>query len=174
MAIKLMVNGDLVLGKHNGNFGVPCPDELEHIDIRCLRVLDGNVIDASDNKQWFIDQSSFKHIVNTGDYQPLECDINDTVLMMDGVWIVANALYWDKQTARKLRDELRSYVDTYASLTATIDDVPVTTEQMNEAIAKSHELAAWPSLPDWPYIELPKLPDWMPIPVSGVPVWPVN
>lgn len=174
MATKLMVRDDLILGKHNGDFGVVCPDSLIGVDVRALRFVDNEVINASDNKQWFIDDSSFKHIVNHGNWQPLECNIDDQLLKNGDVWVVADALYWDKREARKLRDELREHVDKYTLPTATIDDAPVTPDQQNEAVAKSHELAAWPSLDKWPYIPLPNLPEWMPLPLSGIPSWPEN
>lgn len=171
MATKLMVRNDLVLGKHDGDFGLTLPDEFKGVDIHLLRVVDGKLINASENKQWFIDESSCKHIVDVGNCQPLECKINDQLLREGDAWVVADALFWDKQEARKLRDELRAHVDKYTTPTATIDDVPVTSEQQSEAIAKSHELASWPAINNWPYVELPSLPDWMP-PMSTPVNWP--
>ncbi|NOH61139.1 hypothetical protein [Vibrio sp. RE88] len=170
MATKLMVRNDLVLGKHNGDFGIMIPDEFKGVDIHLLRLMDGKLINASENKQWFIDESSCKHIVDIGNCQPLECSINDQLLKEGNAWVVADILFWDKKEARKLRDELRNHVDKYTTPTATIDDIPVTSEQQSEAIAKSHELAAWPSQDNWPYISLPELPNWMPTPQQSI-VW---
>lgn len=172
MVTKLMVRNDLVLGKHDGDFGIPLPDEFKGVDIHLLRIADGKPINASENKQWFIDESSCKHIVDIGNCQPLDCNINAQLLRDGGAWVVANTLFWDTQEARKLRDELRAHVDQYTTPTATIDDAPVTPEKQNEAITKSHELAAWPSLDGWPYIALPDLPAWMPNPKTSLSEWP--
>jgi hypothetical protein len=72
--------------------------------------------------------------------------------------------------ARKLRDRLRSSIDTYLLPASTISDILVTEEQKNTLIQDSLSLAQWPAQEGWPYLPLPPLselcsslitvPDW--------------
>ena len=59
--------------------------------------------------------------------------------------------------ARRLRNNLRSKIDTYLMPAATIRDVQVTDEQKQTLIADSLALAAWPTTVGWPLVPLPEL-----------------
>lgn len=59
--------------------------------------------------------------------------------------------------ARRLRNNLRSKIDTYLMPAATIHDAQVTDEQKQTLIADSLALAAWPTTVGWPLVPLPEL-----------------
>ena len=59
--------------------------------------------------------------------------------------------------ARRLRNNLRSKIDTYLMPAATIADALVTEEQKQTLIADSLALAAWPTTVGWPLVPLPEL-----------------
>ena len=57
-----------------------------------------------------------------------------------------------------------------------IDDTPLTKAQRTELIATRAAYRSWPTLANWPLIELPELPQWLLIEAVNqgyrVPVWP--
>lgn len=59
--------------------------------------------------------------------------------------------------ARRLRNSLRSKIDTYLMPAATIHDAQVTDEQKQTLITDSLALAAWPTTVGWPFVPLPTL-----------------
>jgi hypothetical protein len=90
MAIKVVVKDDLIIGKHDGVFGVVLPKVLSDVDISKLRFLNGQVFDASDYEGWFIDSFGVKHIVEGDGWQELECHFDDALVLNNGAWRVRN------------------------------------------------------------------------------------
>lgn len=72
--------------------------------------------------------------------------------------------------ARRLRNNLRSKIDTYLMPAATIHDTLVTDEQKQALIADSLVLAAWPATNGWPLVSLPELSPLLHSLIT-VPIW---
>lgn len=72
--------------------------------------------------------------------------------------------------ARRLRNSLRSKIDTYLLPAATICDALVTDEQKQTLIADSLALAAWPTTAGWPLVPLPELSPLLHSLIT-VPIW---
>ena len=72
--------------------------------------------------------------------------------------------------ARRLRNNLRSKIDTYLMPAATIRDAQVTDEQKQTLIADSLALAAWPTTVGWPLVPLPELSPLLHSLIT-VPIW---
>ncbi|MCW6551168.1 phage tail protein, partial [Yersinia ruckeri] len=58
----------------------------------------------------------------------------------------------------------------------SIDDAPLTEPQRRELIATRSAYRAWPTVENWPLIELPDISQWLLIEAVNqgyrVPVWP--
>lgn len=82
---------DLVIGTASGSVdGWPIPDGLSRLPLEQLRLLSGEIIDARENRHWFIDFGGRKHITPGEGYQPLECALTDRLYMdADGHWRTA-------------------------------------------------------------------------------------
>ena len=74
------------------------------------------------------------------------------------------------EDARRLRNSLRSKIDTYLMPAATIHDVQVTDEQKQTLIADSLALATWPTIAGWPLVPLPELSPLLHSLIT-VPIW---
>ncbi|WP_233420383.1 phage tail protein [Yersinia bercovieri] len=59
----------------------------------------------------------------------------------------------------------------------SIDDIPLTTQQRDELTTTRAAYRAWPTVENWPLIELPELPQWLLIEAVNqgyiVPTWPL-
>lgn len=80
-------------------------------------------------------------------------------------------------TARYYRDAFIVATDSMMVSDYSIDDKPLTEAQRSELIATRAAYRSWPTLANWPLIELPELPQWLLIEAVNqgyrVPVWPV-
>lgn len=90
--MKVITNGDLVLGKASGDIsGVEVPTNLIALPLNQLRYVNGSIQDVSSVTSWFIDQSGQKHIAQTdSSWQSLTCDWDDE-LVFDNTWTVITA-----------------------------------------------------------------------------------
>ncbi|MCE1279765.1 tail fiber assembly protein [Enterobacter hormaechei] len=81
-----------------------------------------------------------------------------------------------KALARGLRDKFLEATDKLLVQDYTIDDVPLTEEQKSELAEVRLNFKRWPSVEDWPNIELPAIPRWILIEAVNngyiVPDWP--
>ncbi|MFQ6290470.1 tail fiber assembly protein [Yersinia enterocolitica] len=79
-------------------------------------------------------------------------------------------------TARRYRDAFIAATDAMTIVDYSIDDKPLTEAQRSELIATRAAYRSWPTLTNWPLIELPELPQWLLIEAVNqgyrVPVWP--
>ncbi|HGF8909428.1 TPA: tail fiber assembly protein [Yersinia enterocolitica] len=79
-------------------------------------------------------------------------------------------------TARRYRDAFIAATDAMTIVDYSIDDKPLTEVQRSELIATRAAYRSWPTLTNWPLIELPELPQWLLIEAVNqgyrVPVWP--
>ncbi|MBW5824052.1 tail fiber assembly protein [Yersinia kristensenii] len=79
-------------------------------------------------------------------------------------------------TARRYRDAFITATDAITIVDYSIDDKPLTDAQRSELMAIRAAYRAWPTLANWPLIELPELPQWLLIEAVNqgyrVPVWP--
>ncbi|CNH36565.1 tail fiber assembly protein [Yersinia kristensenii] len=79
-------------------------------------------------------------------------------------------------TARRYRDAFITATDAMTIIDYSIDDKPLTDAQRSELMAIRAAYRAWPTLANWPLIELPELPQWLLIEAVNqgyrVPVWP--
>lgn len=83
--VMAICSDDLVIGTVSGTVdGWPIPDELSQLRLEQLRLLSGKIIDARQNRQWFIDHGGRKHIIPGEGYQPLECALADRLHMDAG------------------------------------------------------------------------------------------
>lgn len=105
MGIKLVVRDDLVIGKHNGNFGIALPYEFSGVAISNLRLLGGKVFDASNLDKWFIDDHGVKHVVESDGRQALDCRIDDNLVFDNGVWRVRGSVDDEQGRASAIKDE---------------------------------------------------------------------
>lgn len=97
------------------------------------------------------------------------CAIGDSLI--DGAVIQKVAPSRNTEAdARRLRNNLRSKIDTYLMPAATIHDVQVTDEQKQTLIADSLALAAWPATAGWPLVLLPELSPLLHSLIT-VPIW---
>ncbi|HDL8115219.1 phage tail protein [Yersinia enterocolitica] len=59
----------------------------------------------------------------------------------------------------------------------SINDNPLTADKLTELIATRAAYRQWPTLDNWPLIELPELPQWLLVEAVNqgyrVPVWPI-
>ncbi|CNH16779.1 putative tail fiber assembly protein [Yersinia intermedia] len=79
-------------------------------------------------------------------------------------------------TARQYRDAFIVATDPLMVSDYSIDDKPLTEAQRRELTTTRTAYRAWPTLANWPLIELPALPQWLLIEAVNqgyrVPVWP--
>ncbi len=86
-------------------------------------------------------------------------------------------------TADEMGADARGYRDAFIVATDPmmvsdycIDDIPLTEAQREELIATRARYRVWPTLENWPLIELPELPQWLLVEAVNqgyrVPVWP--
>ncbi|HGF6567512.1 TPA: phage tail protein [Yersinia enterocolitica] len=93
----------------------------------------------------------------------------------DGMrWVPDNDLL--ATVARQYRDAFIIATDPMMVSDYSIDDKPLTEAQRSELTATRAVYRAWPTLANWPLIELPALPQWLLIEAVNqgyrVPVWP--
>ncbi|OWF78904.1 phage tail protein [Yersinia rohdei] len=111
-----------------------------------------------------------------GDYPPDTTDcVPPKFAQWDGVqWISDSDLL--ATLARHYRDALIMATDSLMLNDYCVDDTPLTAEQRTELTATRATYRAWPTLENWPLIELPELPQWLLIEAVNqgyrVPVWP--
>ncbi|CNH74798.1 phage tail protein [Yersinia bercovieri] len=78
--------------------------------------------------------------------------------------------------ARQYRDDFIVDTDPMMVSDYSIDDKPLTTAQRDELTATRAAYRAWPTVENWPLIELPELPQWLLVEAVNqgyrVPVWP--
>ena len=74
------------------------------------------------------------------------------------------------QLATALKDKLRSNIDLYVLPTSTIGENLVTEEQKATLVQDSLLLARWPSISNWPFVDLPNLSD-LTKSIIQVPAW---
>ncbi len=78
--------------------------------------------------------------------------------------------------ARHYRDAFIVATDPMMVSDYCIDDLPLSEAQRSELIATRAAYRSWPTLSNWPLIELPELPQWLLIEAVNqgyrVPVWP--
>ena len=97
------------------------------------------------------------------------CAVGD--LLIDGAVTTRAAPQRDVGAdARRLRNNLRSKIDTYLMPAATIHDVQVTDEQKQTLIADSLALATWTTTAGWPLVPLPELSPLLHSLIT-VPIW---
>ncbi|WP_145510121.1 MULTISPECIES: tail fiber assembly protein [Yersinia] len=81
-------------------------------------------------------------------------------------------------TARSYRDAFIKATDSMMVGDYSIDDNPLTDAQRSELIVIRASYRSWPTLTNWPLIELPELPQWLLIEAVNqgyrTPVWPVK
>lgn len=80
--------------------------------------------------------------------------------------------------ARDYRDTFLSTTDAMMTSDFSVDDIPLTESKRSELIATRAAYRAWPTLADWPLIELPDIPQWLLIEAVNkgyrVPIWPIS
>ncbi|WP_075338442.1 tail fiber assembly protein [Yersinia enterocolitica] len=80
-------------------------------------------------------------------------------------------------TARYYRDAFIVATDSMMVSDYSIDDKPLTEAQRSELIATRAAYRSWPTLANWPQVELPELPQWLLIEAVNngyrTPVWPI-
>ncbi|EPD8659283.1 tail fiber assembly protein [Yersinia enterocolitica] len=80
-------------------------------------------------------------------------------------------------TARRYRDAFIAATDAMTIVDYCIDDKPLTEAQRSELIATRAAYRSWPTLTNWPQVELPELPRWLLIEAVNhgyhIPVWPI-
>ncbi|HFX6569702.1 TPA: phage tail protein [Yersinia enterocolitica] len=78
--------------------------------------------------------------------------------------------------ARQYRDDFIVATDPLMVSDYCIDDIPLTEGQRTELTATRARYRAWPTLEDWPLIELPEVPQWLLVEAVNqgyrVPAWP--
>lgn len=78
--------------------------------------------------------------------------------------------------ARTHRDAFITATDSLMISDYSIDDIPLTETQRSELLVIRSAYRVWPTLENWPMIELPELPQWLLIEAVNqgfqVPVWP--
>ncbi|WP_227728827.1 tail fiber assembly protein [Yersinia proxima] len=78
--------------------------------------------------------------------------------------------------ARAHRDDFIIATDPMMVSDYSIDDIPLTETQRAELTATRAAYRSWPTLENWPLIELPELPQWLLIEAVNqgyrVPTWP--
>nr|WP_258953870.1 hypothetical protein [Yersinia bercovieri] len=115
-------------------------------------------------------------VTELGDYPPNTTDSAPPKFnQWDGVqWVPDNDLL--TTVARHYRDAFIVATDPLMVSDYSIDDVPLTTQQRDELIATRATYRAWPTVENWPLIELPELPQWLLVEAVNqgyrVPVWP--
>ncbi|EOI6870039.1 tail fiber assembly protein [Yersinia enterocolitica] len=79
--------------------------------------------------------------------------------------------------ARYYRDTFLSATDAMMISDFSINDNPLTADKLTELIATRAAYRQWPTLDNWPLIELPELPQWLLVEAVNqgyrVPVWPI-
>ncbi|CAB4327459.1 MULTISPECIES: hypothetical protein [unclassified Brucella] len=83
-----IIQDDLVVGTMSGTVdGVEIPLHLSSVPTDRLRYLDGELIDASENREWFVDNLGQKHIIAGEGWQSLTCGIDERMARgNDGQW----------------------------------------------------------------------------------------
>jgi hypothetical protein len=110
MDTKVVVKDDLIIGKHDGAFGLELPKDLSDVSVSNLRFLNGKFLDVSDWTNWFIDGSGVKHVVEGSGWQELECHFNDVLILDDGQWRVRkNVDDYDDLLAAALANRVEAY-----------------------------------------------------------------
>ncbi|HDM8439738.1 TPA: tail fiber assembly protein [Yersinia enterocolitica] len=115
----------------------------------------------------FINQSSAGKMRGVGKSgMPLWVDVPASVVTADDI----------AATARNYRDAFIAATDAMMVSDYSIDDKPLTEAQRSELIATRAAYRSWPTLANWPLIELPELPQWLLIEAVNqgyrVPAWP--
>ncbi|CNJ31085.1 phage tail protein [Yersinia mollaretii] len=79
-------------------------------------------------------------------------------------------------TARQYRDNFIVATDPMMVSDYSIDDIPLTEAQRTELTTARAIYRVWPTVENWPLIELPELPQWLLVEAVNqgyrVPVWP--
>jgi hypothetical protein len=79
-------------------------------------------------------------------------------------------------TARSYRDAFITATDSMMVSDYCIGDTPLTNVQRTELTTTRATYRAWPTVENWPLIELPELPQWLLVEAVNqgyrVPVWP--
>ncbi|HDM8084439.1 TPA: tail fiber assembly protein [Yersinia enterocolitica] len=116
----------------------------------------------------FINQSSagkMRGVSKSG--MPLWVDVPASVVTADDI----------AATARNYRDAFIAATDAMMVSDYSIDDKPLTEAQRSELIVTRAAYRSWPTLTNWPQVELPELPQWLLIEAVNhgyrTPVWPV-
>ncbi len=78
--------------------------------------------------------------------------------------------------ARRYRDAFIKTTDSITVIDYSIDDSPLTDTQRAELTATRAAYRAWPTVENWPQVELPELPQWLLIEAVNqgycIPNWP--
>ncbi len=112
-----------------------------------------------------------------GDYPAHTTDIapNSSFDKWDGVkWVADKNMI--AALARRHRDAFIKTTDSITVIDYSIDDSPLTDTQRAELTATRAAYRAWPTVENWPQVELPELPQWLLIEAVNqgyiVPDWP--
>ncbi len=90
MATKVVVRDDLIIGHHNGGFGLDLPRHLSDVSFSSLRYNGAKLIDISaiGLAVFYVDAGGVKHIIEGDGWQELECHYDDVLVLDNGLWRV--------------------------------------------------------------------------------------
>ncbi|MFD1792066.1 hypothetical protein ACFSE0_10500 [Ochrobactrum teleogrylli] len=145
-----IIKDDLVIGTMMGTVdGITIPPQLIDVQIDRLRFHNGELIDASECRDWYIDELGQKHIVAGERWQAIQCGIDDRLVR-------SGADGWQMDALTAIKDALKRQVDAGAEAERLKYITPgagqAMTYQQKVTEAQAFKAASNPQASDYPIL----------------------